>query len=48
MEISNCGANCAVSHTQINRHNLGPIDTCNSDPKVAVLHATTTDEGWDP
>ena len=27
---------------------LGPIETCNSGPKVAVLHAKTTDEGWDP
>ena len=22
--------------------------TCNSDPEVVVLHAKTTDEGWDP
>ena len=27
---------------------MGPIETCNSDPKDAVLHAKTTDEGWDP
>ena len=27
---------------------MGPIETCNSGPKVAVLHAKTTDEGWDP
>ena len=27
---------------------MGPIETCNSAPKVAVLHAKTTDEGWDP
>ena len=37
-----------VMHTQITRRSLGPIETCNSDPKVAVLHAKTTDEGWDP
>ena len=48
MEISNSGAICAVSHAQINRRSLGPIETCNSDPKVVVLHAKTTDEGWDP
>ena len=36
MEISNSGANCAVPHAQINRRKLGPIETCNSDPKVAV------------
>ena len=24
------------------------IETCNSGPKVAVLHAKATDEGWDP
>ena len=23
------------------------IETCNSGPKVAVLNAKTTDEGWD-
>ena len=27
---------------------MGPIETCNSGPKVAVLHAKTTDKGWDP
>ena len=48
MEISNSGAICAVSHAQINRRCLGPMETCNSDPKVAVLLAITTDEGWDP
>ena len=30
------------------RLGLGPLETCNSGPKVAVLHAKTTDEGWDP
>ena len=48
METSNSGANNADLHAQINRRSLGPIQTCISDPKVAVLHAKTTDEGWDP
>ena len=26
---------------------LGPKETCNSGPKVALLHAKTTDEGWE-
>ena len=38
METSNSGANDAVMHAQITRRSLGPIETCNSDPKVAVLH----------
>ena len=48
METSNSDANHIVFHAQINRRSLGPIVTCNSDPKVAVLHAKTTDEGWHP
>ena len=48
MESNKSGSICAVSHAQINRRCLGPIETCNSDPKVAVLNAKTTDEGWDP
>ena len=48
METSNSGANHAVLHAQINRRSLGPIETCNSDPKDAVVHAKTTDEGWVP
>ena len=32
---------------QNGRWNLGPIEICYSGPKVAVLHAKTTDEGWD-
>ena len=48
MEFSNSGANLAVSHAQITRRSLGYIETCNSDPKEAVLHANTTDEVWDP
>ena len=39
METSNSGANHAVLHSQINRGSLGPIETCNSDPKVAVFRA---------
>ena len=35
-------------HSQINRRILGPIETSNSDPKAAVLHAKTTDESLDP
>ena len=27
---------------------MGPMETINSGPKVAVLLAKTTDEGWDP
>ena len=48
METSISGANHAALHSQINRRSLGPIEICNSDPKVAVLHAKTTDEGWVP
>ena len=48
MEISNSSANCVVSLAQINRRSLEPIETCNSDPKCAVLHEKTTDEGWEP
>ena len=42
METSN------VMHAQITSRSLGPIETCNSDTKVAVLHSKTTDEVWDP
>ena len=45
METSNSDANHAVLHEQYDRRSLGPIETCNSDPKVAVLHAKNTDEG---
>ena len=48
MEISNSGANRAVSQGQITRGSVGPIETCNSDPKVAVLLLKPTDEGWHP
>ena len=42
------GSKHVLLHSQINRRSLGPIETCNSDPKAAVLHAKTEDEGWDP
>ena len=45
MDKRQSASNHAVLHSQINRRSLGPIETCNSDPKVAVLHAKTTDEG---
>ena len=48
METSNCAANHSVFHAQINRRSLGRMETCNSSPKVAVLIAKTTNEGWDP
>ena len=38
MEMSNSGANPAVSNAQITRRSLGPIETCNSDAKRVVLH----------
>ena len=47
METSISCANHAVLYAQNNRRSLEPIETCNSDPKVAALHAKTTDEGWD-
>ena len=48
METSNSDAKHAVLHEQNDRWWLGPIEICYSGPKVAVLHAKTTDEGWDP
>ena len=48
METSISGANHAILNVQYDKWGLGPIETCNSDPKVAVLNAKTTDEGWDP
>ena len=48
METSNSDAYHSLLHVQINRRSLGLIEACNSDPKVAVLHAKTTDEDWDP
>ena len=48
METTNSGANQAVSHVQNDRRGMGPIETSNYGPKVVVLHAKTTDDGWDP
>ena len=48
IETSNSDANHAVLYAQNDRSCLGPIKTCNSAPKVAVLHAKITDKGWDP
>ena len=46
METSNSGAKHAVLNAQKkNWLYLGPIETCYSAPKVAVLHQKTTDEG---
>ena len=46
MVTINSGANYAIMHAQNDMRGLGPIETCNSDPKGAVLHAKTTDECW--
>ena len=48
MEISISGNNRAVSHARITRRSLGPIETCDSSPKDAVLHAKATKEGLVP
>ena len=48
IETSISDAKHAVLHAQNDRLCLGPIKTCNSAPKVAVLHAKITDKGWDP
>ena len=48
METINSDTNHAVLHAQNDNLGLGPIETCNSDPKVAVLLAKSTDEGRDP
>ena len=47
METSNSDATHDALQAQNGRWNLGPIEICYSGPKVAVLHAKTTDEGWD-
>ena len=41
------GPKVAVVYAQNERSCLGPIETCISAPKVAVLHAKTADKGWD-
>ena len=48
METNNSGASYAVLHSQFNRRSVGPIETCISDPKVAVFRAKTTNEVWNP
>ena len=48
METSNSGVNHTVLYAQKDISCLGPIETCYSVAKVAVLHAKATDEGWDP
>ena len=48
IETSNSDANHAVLYAQNDRSCLGPIKTCNSATKDAVLHAKFTDKGWDP
>ena len=48
IETSISGANHDVLNAQNDRWGLGPIETFNSGPEVAVLHVKTTDEGWDP
>ena len=47
METSDSDATHAALQAQNGRWNQGPIEICYSGPKVAVLHAKTTDEGWD-
>ena len=42
------GANHSVLLAQKDISCLGPIETCYSGTKVAVVHPKTTDEGWDP
>ena len=46
METSHSDANQAVFHAQNDKWCLGPIESCYSGPKLAVLHAKATGEGW--
>ena len=39
IQTSRSGTNHDVLHAQYDRRGLVPIETCNSGPKVAVLHA---------
>ena len=48
IETSNSDANDAVLRAQNDRWGLGPIGIRYSGTKLAVLHAKTTDEGWNP
>ena len=47
METINSDATHAALQEQNGRWNLGLLEICYSGQKVAVLHAKTTDEGWD-
>ena len=44
MEMSNSGANCAVSHAQMNRRSLGSIETYNSDFSCRFVHEKQSDK----
>ena len=46
METSNSDATHAALQAQNDRWCLGPIEICYSGPKLAVLHAEATGEGW--
>ena len=46
IETSNSGANHAGFYAQNGRWSLGLIEIHYSDTNLAVLHAKTTDEGW--
>ena len=48
IDTSYSDANHVVLNAQNDKWCLGHIETSNSDSKVAVLPAKTTDEGWDP
>ena len=48
IETGNSDAKHDAVYAHNDRWGLGPIETCNSAPKDAVLHAKTTDKGWDP
>ena len=48
IETSISDAKHAVLYAQNDRLCLGPIKTCNSAPKGAVLNAKTTEKAWDP
>ena len=47
IETSNSVAKVAVFHAQNDSFCLGLLESCYSGPKVAVLHAKNTHEGWD-
>ena len=48
IETSNSCAKVAVFDAQNYRFCLALLENCYSGPKVAVLHAKKTHEGWDP